>query len=266
MSDDDARAELLACAARNGDIAEGALWLATEDCHGVDRPRWLEVVDALAEELRTRSGRQPPVLAAPVIAGLLRDRLGLHGAAAADPRTHYLHTVLERGGGIPIACSAVWIAVGRRAGIEVEGVGLPGHFVVRVAGALVDAFGGGALLDDSEATRLVAAAFGSEPPRLEPEWLEAASTREMLARMSRNLRSCHAALSNWTLALRAADRCVALLPDSPPERRDRGLLAWRCGRAALALDDLSWYLDVVPDAPDHEAISEARSRLRAFLN
>src|SRR5207245_3587065 len=123
-----------------GDVSDGGLWRATEDGREGDGPRGVEVVAALAEELRTRSGRQPPVLAPPVIAGLLRDRLGLHGAAAADPRTHYLHTVLERGGGIPIACSAVWIAVGRRAGIEVEGVGLPGHFVVRVAGALVDAF------------------------------------------------------------------------------------------------------------------------------
>jgi regulator of sirC expression with transglutaminase-like and TPR domain len=265
VSDDDARAELLACAARDGDIAEGALWLATEDCQGVDRQRWLDVIDELAEELRTRSGRKP-ALVAPVVAALLRDRLGLHGAAADDPRNHYLHTVLERGGGIPIACCALWIAVGRRAGIDVEGVGLPGHFVVRVAGALVDAFGGGALLDDTELRRLVAAALGSEPARIEPGWLEAASTREMLARMSRNLRSCHAARADWPLALRAADRCVALLPDSPQERRDRGLLAWRHGLAVEALDDLSWYLEAVPDAPDHAAVTEAHSRLRAFLN
>jgi hypothetical protein len=67
---------------------------------------------------------------AALVGVLLRDRLRLRGAGGGDPRAHYLHTVLDRGAGIPIACSAIWIAVGARAEIPIEGVNLPGHFVV----------------------------------------------------------------------------------------------------------------------------------------
>src|SRR5439155_843837 len=116
-----AREALLACAAGDGDVAEGALWLAAEDCPGVEPARWLERIDQLAAELRTRCGIDGCGPGdAPLVAALLRDRLRLRGAGGGDPRSHYLHCVLERGVGVPIACSAVWIAVGRRVDIPVE--------------------------------------------------------------------------------------------------------------------------------------------------
>jgi regulator of sirC expression with transglutaminase-like and TPR domain len=184
---------------------------------------------------------------------------------------------MARGAGIPIACSALWMAVGRRAGIDVEGIGLPGHFVVRVGATLVDAFSGGEPLDREAARQLVSSVVGSEVGELEPQWLQPASLRAMLARMSRNLRGCHAAREDWHLALRAADRgtahtalaadrCVALLPDVPAEKRDRGLLRWRVGQAQGALRDLTDYLDASADASDADQVRDVVGRLRAFLN
>ena len=264
----DPRTALLACAASpDGDIAEAALWLAAEDNGGLDPAPSLRVLDELGEELRARCGSAaPPISAVPVIAALLRDRLNLRGAGGGDPQTHYLHTVIQRGAGIPIACSALWIAVGRRAGIPVEGIGLPGHFVVRVGATLVDAFSGGEPLDHEAARQLVSGAAGSEVESLDARWLEPASVRAMLARMSRNLRGCYASREDWPLALRAADRCVALLPDAAAERRDRGLLLWRVGRAQAALADLTAYLEAEPEAGDAGDVREVVGRLRAFLN
>jgi regulator of sirC expression with transglutaminase-like and TPR domain len=60
----------------------------------------------------------------------------------------------------------------------------------------------------------------------------------MLARMSRNLRRCYTSLECWDMALRAADRCVDLVPSAPAERRERGLLLWRMGRIVAALVDI----------------------------
>ncbi len=61
-----------------------------------------------------------------------------------------LDLVLERRRGLPILLSVVYVEVGRRAGIPLRGVGLPGHYVVGHFGAepplLLDPFGGGALL------------------------------------------------------------------------------------------------------------------------
>lgn len=263
----DPRAAMLACAAApDGDVAEAALWLAAEDNPGLDPAPRLALLDELGEELRTRCGGSPPISAVPVIAGLLRDRLRLRGAGGGDPRAHYLHAVMERGAGIPIACATLWIAVGRRAGLPVDGIGLPGHFVVRVGATLVDAFSGGEPLDHEAARELVSSVVGTELRELDPSWMEPSSVRAMLARMSRNLRGCHTAREDWPLALRAADRCVALFPDAAPERRDRGLLRWRVGQAQGALSDLVAYLEATPDASDAEEVRDVVGRLRAFLN
>jgi len=259
---------MLACAAASdGDVAEAALWLAADDNPGLDPSPWLEQLDELGDELRTRCGAgAPPISAVPVIASLLRDRLRLRGAGGGDPQAHYLHSVMTRGAGIPIACSALWIAVGRRAGIAVDGIGLPGHFVVRVGATLVDAFSGGEPLDREAARQLVSSVVGTEVSELEPEWLQPSSVRSMLARMSRNLRGCHAAREDWHLAMRAADRCVALLPEVAAEKRDRGLLRWRVDQAQGALLDLAAYLDASPDASDADQVRDVVGRLRAFLN
>ena len=96
--------------------------------------------------------------------------------------------------------------------------------------------------------------------------MERASARVMLARMSRNLRRCYTSLECWDQALRAADRCVDLVP-SPAERRDRGLLLWRMGRIVAALSDINAYLDEAPEScTDRTAMTEVAGRLRAFLN
>src|SRR5438105_11120526 len=192
-----AREALLACADGNGDVAEGALWIAAEDFPELQPAPWLARIDELAAELRTRCGVQGcGPQDAPLVAALLRDRLRLRRAGGGDPRAHYLHTVLERGVGVPIACSAVWIAVGTRAAIPVEGVNMPGHFLVRVEGHLFDTVAPDEPLDDADMRRLVATSTGSEPAAIAASWLVRASTREMLARMSRNLRRCYTSLEN----------------------------------------------------------------------
>ena len=263
----DPRRALLACAGNpRGDIAEGALWLAAEDCSEVDVPGALRVLDELAAGARTRLNGSRGADAIGIVHAVLREGVGLRRSGGADPRAHYLHTVLQRGAGIPISCAAVWIAVGRRAGLDVEGIGLPGHFGVRVDGVLAEPSDGD-VLDEQAARRLVATATGSEPAELQPSWLEPASSRVMLARMSRNLRGCYSSMQRWDMALRAADRCVALLPDEPAERRDRGLLLWRAGHNGAALTDLRCYLDLAPgDASDRVAVEEVTGRLRAALN
>jgi regulator of sirC expression with transglutaminase-like and TPR domain len=70
----------------------------------------------------------------------------------ADPRNSFLHEVLRRRVGLPITLSIVAIEVGRRVGVPVVGIGLPGHFFVGERGAdrFADPFHGGTLLDRDE--------------------------------------------------------------------------------------------------------------------
>jgi hypothetical protein len=264
MTRSEARERLLAAAADpSADIGEAALWIAVEDLPGVAEPGpWLERLDALAGELEGADG-EPSAVA---VASLFRSRLQLRGAGGGDPRTHYLSSVLSSGVGTPLSWGVIWMAVGRRAGIAVEGVPLPGHFAVRVGGHVVDPFSGDPLEEDD--LRLIASRhLGREPERLEPRWLDPAGNRRILARMSRNLRGCYASLESWPLALQAADRCVDLLPDQPAEYRDRGLLLWRMGQPQGALCDLNRYLATAPpDAADRAHLREVVGRLLSFLN
>lgn len=98
----------------------------------------------------------------------------------------FLHKVLDSRRGWPIIVSAIWIEVGRRAGLDMQGVGLPGHFLVYAAGQLVDPFHFGEAIGSDEAGRLVAEALGGKP-RLEPAWLAPVDTRAILLRIIANL-------------------------------------------------------------------------------
>ena len=133
---------------------------------------------------------------------LARDRLRLRGAGGGDPRAHYLHTVLERGAGVPIACSAIWIAVGAARRDSRGGVNLPGHFVVRVDGHLFDTIASGEPLDEDDVNRLVTTSTGHEVERLEPAQIARASARDMLA-------GCRATCAAATRASNAGTRRFA---------------------------------------------------------
>jgi regulator of sirC expression with transglutaminase-like and TPR domain len=98
----------------------------------------------------------------------------------------FLHRVMASRRGLPIIVSVIWIEVGRRAGMEMQGVGLPGHFLAYAGGQLVDPFHFGEAIGADEAARLVAESIGG-PPRLDRSWLNPVGSIEILKRILRNL-------------------------------------------------------------------------------
>jgi regulator of sirC expression with transglutaminase-like and TPR domain len=138
----------LALAAEFGDVAWEA---AGEHLDGLGR----EVADYLSDAPRT------PQREAATCRVVLSERHGFTGDTSeyGDPRNSMLDSVLERRTGLPITLSIVWIAVARRAGFVLDGVGLPGHYVVGHFGAdpplLLDPFGDGAVIDAGPTASLV---------------------------------------------------------------------------------------------------------------
>jgi regulator of sirC expression with transglutaminase-like and TPR domain len=206
----------------------------------------------------------------PAVCRVLFETLGLSGDRESydDPVNSYLDRVLDRRRGIPISLSVLLIEVGRRCGLRLEGVGMPGHFLVRDPAApqvLIDAFEGGQVLDHSDCQRLLGAVTGTDA-KLTPAMLAATGRRAILARMLANLdrsferRADHQSLL-WVSSLRLR------IPDLP--LGDRIHLAGRLGSlgrfdvAADLLDQLAELDTVTEVAPRlrHEAAS-----LRARLN
>jgi regulator of sirC expression with transglutaminase-like and TPR domain len=162
--------------------------------------------------------------------------------------------------------------VARRAGLEVFGVGLPGHFLVRAEdrgrAVLVDPFHGGAILSAEDCQKRLDRVFDGRL-RLEPGMLAPCARKAILARLLRNLKAIYVKADDYRRGLRTMDLLLALDPGSAEDRRDRGLLHAAFDCYSLAAADLEAYLALEPAAPEASAllvkINEMRS-LAARLN
>ena len=185
-----------------------------------------------------------------------------------DPRNSCLNDVLDRRLGIPITLCLVALEVGRRVGLVLDGIGLPGHFV---AGArigaevvLLDAFGGGAVLDRGAAEALVARAVG-RAVRLRDEHFAPVSGRQIVARMLRNLQGAYAKRQAWDRALAVVDRLLVVDGEASVHVRDRGTALVKLGRLQHGAAEWERYLRGVPGASDAEQVREELRRVRQLL-
>jgi regulator of sirC expression with transglutaminase-like and TPR domain len=190
-----------------------------------------------------------------------------------DPSNSYLNRVLERRVGIPLTLSIVYMEVGRKAGLEVDGIGLPGHFIVRarerqsVEAILVDPFHGKTLgLEDCQ-DRLDEA-YGGQVA-LTDEHLRAATTREILIRLLTNLKAIYARANLHLQTLAVIERLLLLSPLEASEHRDRGTLLAQLERLPEAIAEMEAYLQMQPRATDAEQVREqlhALKRRQAMRN
>lgn len=249
------------------DLALGALLIAATDDPRVDIEGCLSNLNRMA----AAAGSRIPASATPLeqlnaVTDLLFGVIGFAGNQDDyyDPRNSYLNYVLERRLGIPITLSLLCIEVGRRAGVPVLGIGLPGHFIIRhrdESGFFVDAFNGGLLLNQEECGALMRQAAGDDV-RLEGRHLEPVTPREILARILRNLKAIYWEREEFDRCITAIGGLMAVLPDRPEEQRDRGVVHLKAGNHQESAADFAAYIAAAPDAADVETVRNALSRLR----
>jgi regulator of sirC expression with transglutaminase-like and TPR domain len=251
----------------NINLAEAALLIAAEEYPGLDVDAYLSRIDGMAATLRQRI--RADISAAEKIILLNRflfDELGFRGNSGNyyDPRNSYLNDVLDRKLGIPLTLAMVYLEVGRRIGLPLQGVSFPGHFLVKCAlreGAIVlDPYARGISLSFDDLKQRVRKLDNSlEPSRsVVAGMLASASNRDMLVRLLRNLKAIYTDQKAWLKALCVTDHIICVTPDLAEEYRDRGIfyLNLECFRAAQF--DLQVYLKMLPTAQDADSV---RSRL-----
>jgi regulator of sirC expression with transglutaminase-like and TPR domain len=249
------------------DLSHAALLIAAEEYPELDVEGYRARIDAMGQALGDRLAPATPLERVDILGRYLFEEEGFRGNTADyyDPRNSFLNEVLDRRTGIPITLSTVYIEVARRAGLAVEGVGLPGHFIVRVAAGegdfLVDPFHGGALLSHDDCQKRLDRVYGGRV-RMELAMLAACSRRQILARMLRNLKAIYAKAEDQTRALAMVDLLLRVQPESLEDLRDRGLLHASLDCYASAVRDLEAYVERAPGAPEAQSILEQIADLR----
>ena len=252
------------------DLARGALVIARTAYPELDVAEGLGRLGALARGAAAAGGMSDPLERLHRLREYLFEEQGFAGNTDDyfDPRNSYLNDVLERRLGIPITLSLVLIETGRRLGLEMDGIGLPGHFVTgtRVGGEriLLDPFHGGAILTGEACADLVARAVG-RPVELSADHFAPVSRRQFLARMLVNLKGIFWQRQAWPKVVAVIDRLLVLDPSAGSEWRDRGLARSRMGDLRRGLADWERYLTDFPDAADHEAVLGQLRRVRQTL-
>lgn len=252
------------------DLARAALVIARNEYADLDIAAYLKRLEGLGRRARSARGAGDPVGQLHRLRECLFEEEGFSGNVQdyGDPRNSYLNDVLDRRLGIPITLSLVLIDVGRRLGLEMEGIGLPGHFVTgaRVGGEhiLLDPFDGGAILTGEACAEVVARALGKRID-LTTAHFAPVSNRQFLTRMLNNLKASYWRRQAWDKAIGVIDHLLVLNPEAGSEWRDRGVAWSNQGDVQRGLADWERYLTDFPDAPDHEQIRGQLRRLRHKL-
>jgi regulator of sirC expression with transglutaminase-like and TPR domain len=186
-----------------------------------------------------------------------------------DPRNSFLNDVLDRGLGIPITLSIIYMEVARRIGLPLSGVGMPGHFLLKHYGVdgqerLIDCFNRGDILSRQDCQMRLDEIYSGEM-KLRPELLHPISRRQILTRMLNNLKTVYLSMRNFKKALPIADMILVLYPQSADDLKQRALLRYSMGLHGLAAEDLTQYLKVSPNASDADEVQQMSLSIRRML-
>jgi len=242
------------------DLAKAALYLAQEETPNLEIDAYIAQLDEWGQRVQASLPEERyPLRVIQCINHFLYEELGFVGNEQDyyDPRNSFLNEVIERRTGIPITLALVYLEIARRIDFPMVGIGMPGHFLIRPdfqdAGIFVDAFHKGEVLFPEDCQQRLQQIY-QEPIALEPEFLEAVTKRQFLARMLTNLKVIYINQQDLQRALSVMERLLLIFPDAIAQQRDRGLLYYQLGEPQRAIADLKTYLAHFPDASDASMI------------
>ena len=252
-------------------IAESALIVAQHEYPSLDIPGYLQRLDQIAERLRLRvpaDAGKPHVIS--MLNHYLFRELGYAGNRDNfyDPRNSFLNDVIDRRIGIPITLSILYMEIGRRVGVNLQGVSFPGHFLAKYVtdqGVIVlDPFNQGISLSEADLRERLRQSGGGVDSLDMPlsTLLRAATPHEILLRLARNLKAIYSNAGELEKAIAIANLILCLNPQDASELRDRATMYHQlfCYRAALA--DFERLVQIDVDAAEDDRIRATIAELK----
>ena len=198
----------------------------------------------------------------------LFDELSFDGAEEDyyDPGNSCLNVVLDKKTGIPITLSIIYAEVAKSIGLDLQIIGFPGHVIVKYKEEIIlDPFYSGRLLTIEDLEEILTRDFG-EVVEFVPEYLNEATTDQLLTRLLRNLKNAYTQSYAYNNAMKCTDMILGMQPESPEEIRDKGILEERLLRYDKAIPLLNKYLELQPEADDADFILELIKSVREKSN
>ncbi len=263
LSPDQQLAKLVRSQSQTFDIAECALLVAQHEYPRLDIPAYINQLDQLADRLRSRL---PADAGKPYIISMLNHylfrELGYAGNTDNyyDPRNSFLNDVIDRRVGIPITLSILYMEIGRRVGVNLEGISFPGHFLAKCVtdqGVIVlDPFNKGASLSENDLRERLRQSGGNANDLATPltTLLRPAKPQEILLRLARNLKAIYVEVDDIEKAIAMSSFILGLNALDATELRSRAKLYHQlfCFRAALA--DFKHLVEIDVDAAEDDDI------------
>ncbi len=249
------------------DLGRAALAIARTDYPDLNVDSYLSRIESLAAAVyrRMETGASSYRSIATLNYVLFQEQ-GFYGNRENyfDPKNSFLNEVLERKKGIPITLSVLYMLVGRKIGLEISGVGFPGHFLVKYCDdqeeIVIDPFNGGEIRSVSDLQQLLLGLQGAQLA-FHPRMLAPATKKQILQRLLRNLKIIYLKEMQLSKTIAVLDRLLILDPASADDLRDRALVSLQLECFAQALADFQSYLQIRPDAPDARTVRRHIARL-----
>ncbi len=264
------------------DLAQAALLIASIEYPGLDMAHSMSQLDALARRVRAILSlpdpdllpQLPPDIEPFAVLDALNqvlfgeEQFQGNSTDYNNPDNSFLNKVLETRKGIPITLSLLYMEVGKRVGIQIDGIGLPYHFMVAYClpdeRIYIDPYDGGQFLTEQECRALVRRLIRSKM-KMQPHWFEPVTHRQLLTRVLNNLKQIYIDQDAYERALVICDLMILLSPHLLIEHRDRGILHLQLKHYSRALHDLTTYLELSPNAKDRAEIQEHIKTIRQII-
>ena len=263
-------------------LFEAAASLAQDEYPDLDVQQVLGEVDQMLARLK----RRIPPDAAPMHRLRLLNQfffttLGFGGNVNNyyNPENSFINVLLRARRGIPITLAVLWLELAQGLGLSAQGVGFPGHFMMKISlprgQVVMDPMDGKSLSREQLAERLepfrrrsgldVSSGLDDDDAPL-GLYLQASPSRDIIARMLRNLKEIYKVQHDWPRLLAVQERLIVLLPQAWSEYRDRGMVHSELGHAREAVADLETYVAHASHGPDMRAVMEQLYALRRTEN
>ena len=254
----------------NYNLIEKCLKLAQIlEYHDLDISKYIKKINEVGNSLSLKINEiKNPTYLISMLNEYLFDELGFRGAEEDyyDPGNSFLNVVFDKKTGIPITLSIIYAEIAKNIGLDLQIVGFPGHVIVKYKNEIIlDPFYRGRLLTIDNLEEILDRNFGDGVEFI-PEYLNEATTEQLLTRLLRNLKNAYTQSYAYDKAMKCTDMILGMQPESPEEIRDKGILEERLLRYDKALPLLNKYLELQPEADDADFILELIKSVREKSN